>query len=147
MLKKQVTYEDYNGDQVTETLYFNLSKPELLDLEVEFDGGLARFMQKIIEAQDVKQLIAQFKKIVLLSYGQKSDDGKRFIKNDQLREEFEQSAAYSEVFMELATDDKAGIVFLTGVLPKDMADAALEEQKKLDAAAAAQKTEDTTPSV
>lgn len=141
MLKKTVTFEDYDGDEVTETFYFNLSKAELVELEVEFDGGLAKFLQRIIDDGNVANMIEQFKRIVLLSYGVRSEDGKRFIKNDQVREEFTQTAAYSAVFMELATSDQAAAAFLMGVLPKDMAQ---ETQKALDAEAT---PVETTPSV
>jgi len=120
MLKRPITYEDYNGETVTETFYFNLSKPELVELEVEVDGGFGKSLQSIIEAQNFKALIAEFKKIILMSYGVKSDDGKRFIKSDKLREEFTQTNAYNELFMELAQDDKKAAVFLTAVLPADM---------------------------
>jgi hypothetical protein len=120
MLKRDITYEDFNGDTVTETFYFNISKPELIELDVEYEGGMSGFLQKIIDSKNGKELVSQFKRIVLLAYGQKSEDGKRFIKNDQLREEFSQTAAYQSLFMELAQDDNAAVVFLKGVLPKDL---------------------------
>lgn len=120
MLKRDITYEDYNGNPATDTFYFNISKPELIELEVEYEQGFTTMIQAIIESNDHKILIKTFKKIVLLAYGQKSVDGKRFIKSDQLREEFSQTAAYSELFIELATQDNKASTFLLGVLPKDM---------------------------
>lgn len=120
MLKKQVTYEDFNGNSVTEYFYFNLTKPELIEYDLEFDGGVNGALQRIIEAEDVKAIIQEFKKLLLLSYGVKSDDGKRFIKSAELREAFEQTNAYSELFMEFATNDKAAAEFVTGILPKDL---------------------------
>lgn len=120
MLKHTITYEDFNGEMVTEDFYFNLSKPELIDLEVEIDGGFARMLQTIIKSENTKEIIKQFKRIILMAYGVKSEDGKRFIKSDNLREEFSQTNAYSEMFMRMATDDKAAAEFLQGVLPKDM---------------------------
>lgn len=129
MIKKEIEYEDYNGDKVKDVFYFNLTKPEILELETEFEGGLARFLQGIIDARDEKNLIRQFKRIILLSYGEKSDDGRHFYKSDEIRERFVQSAAYAELFMKLATDDKFAVEFLNGVLPKDM----VEEIQKAQA--------------
>lgn len=137
MLKRNITYEDFDGNSVTETFYFNISKPELVELEVEKKGGFSDWIQAIIKAEDNKTVVEQFKRIVLLAYGVKSEDGKRFIKNDQLREEFSQTNAYNELFMELATQEDAAVRFLTGVLPKDMAE---EIQKSSDPKALA-----TTP--
>jgi len=126
MLKRNITYEDFNGDTVTDTYYFNLSKTELLELEVSYDGGLEAAIQRIVEAKDNQALVQEFKKLVLLSYGEKSEDGKRFIKNDEAREAFSQTAAYDALFMELSTDDKAAVDFIQGILPKDFVKAAAE---------------------
>jgi len=120
MFKRNITFENYNGDTVTETLYFNLSKAELLEMQTEYKGGLENVMKNIIETNDAKQLIAEFKKLILLSYGQKTADGKKFIKNAELRDDFTQTAAYSELFMELATDDKAASEFINGIIPKGL---------------------------
>lgn len=123
MLKRVIKYEDFDGEEQSEIFYFNLSKPELLTLEVEHKQGYGAMLQKIVDTKDNKELIKQFKDIILLAYGVKSDDGKRFIKNDQLREEFSQTAAYSALFMELASGENAdaAVVFLTGILPRDLA--------------------------
>lgn len=120
MLKRDITYEDFNGNTVTETFYFNMTKTEVIELEVSYEGGLEGILKKIIETEDRKGLIEEFKKIVLLSYGMKSPDGKRFIKNDELREEFSQSAAFDVLFIELATDDDAAAIFVKGILPGDL---------------------------
>lgn len=130
MLKKTVQYEDYNGNTVNEDFYFNLSKAELIEMDVEYNAGLGETLQRIIETKDSKALIMEFKKLILISYGKKSEDGKRFIKNETLRNEFEQSAAYSTLFMELAMDDKSAADFIKGVLPKDMA-IEIEKQSSL----------------
>ena len=121
MLKREITYETFDGETTTDVFYFNISKPELLELEVEFEGGFEKMLQNIIDTRDNKALIAKFKDIVLLAYGIKSEDGKRFIKSEQLREEFSQTAAYQVLFMELAMDDNAAVIFLNGCLPKDIA--------------------------
>ena len=120
MLTKTVKYTDYNGNERTETLNFHLTKAEIAEMELSMPGGMSVTIQRIIEAQDTKELIALFKDLLLRSYGVKSPDGRRFIKNDELREEFSQTEAYSEMFMELATDAKAASDFVNGIIPADM---------------------------
>lgn len=117
MLKKTITYTDYNGVERTEDFYFNLSKAEVTEMELSVDGGLSNMLQKIIDAKDNKQIISMFKDIVLKAYGEKSLDGKRFIKSTELATEFSQTEAYVEIFMELAMDDKAAAAFIKGVVP------------------------------
>lgn len=129
MLKRDITYEDFDGKSVTETFYFNISKPELIEMEVEYKEGFDKYLEKVIQADDKKELMAVFKRIVLLSYGQKSDDGKRFIKNDELRKDFEQTAAYISLFTELALDDDAAAKFINGVLPRDIVEGKKEAEK------------------
>jgi hypothetical protein len=120
MLKRDITYEDFNGETITETFYFNLTKTEIIELEVEYKVGLEETIKAIIKAQDNKSLIAEFKKIVLLAYGVKSEDGRRFIKSDKLREEFSQSAAYDALFMDMATNEDSAANFIMGIIPKDL---------------------------
>ena len=121
MLKRDITYEDFNGDMITEAFYFNLTRTEIIELEVGYDGGLEAALKRIVAAENKQQLVTEFKKLVLLSYGVKSEDGKRFIKNDRLREEFSQTPAFDILFMDLATNDDAAAVFVKGILPKEMA--------------------------
>jgi hypothetical protein len=121
MLKRDITYEDFDGEKVTETFYFNLSKSEIIELEVGYKEGLQEVLQRIIKTEDRKRLVEEFKKIILLSYGVKSDDGKRFVKNEGLREEFSQTAAYDSLFIELATNDESAATFIKGIIPKDFA--------------------------
>lgn len=116
MLKRDVSYEDFNGQRQTDTFYFNLTKTEMTDWDFE---GFAAMLQRLVEARDTQALIQEIKKIVLASYGVKSDDGKRFIKSDELRAEFEQTAAYDVLFMELATNDKNLTDFFIGTFPKE----------------------------
>ena len=135
MFKRPITYEDFNGDTATEEFYFNLTKSEIVELEVGYDGGLEATIQRIIKAQDNKALLNEFKKLVLLSYGVKSDDGKRFIKNDELREAFSQTAAYDALFIELATNDDSAATFIKGIVPKEFAkeiERVEKEEKKVE---------------
>ena len=124
MLKKTVTYHDYNDVERTEDFYFNLSKAELLEMELGTSGGLAEMIRKIVAAQDAPSIIKVFKELVLKAYGEKSADGKRFVKSAELSEAFSQTEAYSQIFMELATDDKKAAEFVNGIVPSGMAEAA-----------------------
>ena len=128
MLKKTITYVDYNGTERTEDFYFNLSKAEIAKMELEIPGGMTEMLKRITAAQDTPSLVKIFEDLILRSYGVKSDDGKRFIKNRTMREEFEQHAAYSVLFMELATNADAASEFVNGIMPSDMksSSAALE---------------------
>lgn len=117
MLKKTITYTDYNGVERTEDFYFNLTKAEVMEMEMSTTGGLAEMINRIVAAQDAPAIIKIFKELVLKAYGVKSPDGKRFIKSEQLRDEFEQTEAYSQLFMELATDADAAAKFVNGIVP------------------------------
>lgn len=120
MLKKTITYTDYDGNSRTEDFYFNLNKAELMEMEMSSTGGMEKMVQKIISAQDTKQIVEIFKDIILKSYGEKTLDGKRFVKSQELRDAFAQTEAYSELFMELATDDEAAAAFIKGIVPGDI---------------------------
>lgn len=120
MLKKTVTYTDYNGVERTEDFYFNLSKAEVTEMELSVDGGLSQTLENIVKSKDNKQIISIFKNIVLKSYGEKSLDGKRFIKSDEIREAFAQTEAYSEIFIELALNEQAAAEFINGILPANL---------------------------
>lgn len=117
MLKKTFTYTDYNGVERTEDHYFNLSKAELMEMELSTTGGLAEMINKIVAAQDAPAIVKVFKELVLKAYGQKSADGRRFIKSKELSDEFAQTEAYSQLFMELATDADAAAKFVNGIVP------------------------------
>lgn len=121
MLKKEIAYTDYNGVERKETFYFNLSKAEITEMELTTVGGFAEMIQKIVDAQDAPSIIKTFKDLVLKSYGEKSPDGKRFIKTKELRDSFEQTEAYSTLFMELATNADAASEFVNGIIPADLA--------------------------
>lgn len=120
MIKKTITYEDYNGVTRTEDFYFNLSKAEVMEMEMSTAGGLAEKIQAIIAAQDSTEIVKVFKELILKSYGQKSADGRRFMKSQELRDDFEQTEAYSSLFMELSSDAKAAANFVNGITPSSM---------------------------
>jgi hypothetical protein len=121
MLKRKITFEDFDGNPVTEEFYFNLTKSEIIELEVDYEGGLEATLKRIIANNDAKNLIKEFKRLVLLSYGVKSEDGKRFVKSDELRLGFSQTNAYDALFMELATNAEKAAEFVNGVMPRDLA--------------------------
>lgn len=117
MLKKTITYTDYNGVERTEDHYFNLSQAELTEMELTTSGGMAAMLKKIVDSQDTPTLIKIFKDLVLRAYGEKTPDGKRFVKSDEIREAFSQTEAYSELFMELVTNSDAAAKFVNGIIP------------------------------
>ena len=120
MYKIREKYEDYDGNERVEEFYFNLTKAEITDMELTTEGGMSAMLNRIIAAKDTSKLIAVFKDLILRSYGQKSPDGRRFIKSDELTKEFTETPAYSQIYLRLATDDKAATEFVNNVIPKDL---------------------------
>ena len=131
MLKKTIKYTDHNGAERTEDFWFNLSKAEIMEMELSTTGGLAELIQKIVKEQDAPAIIKIFKDLILKAYGEKSPDGKRFIKSDEIALAFSQTEAYSNLFMELATDADAAAKFVNGIIPADAAEAAKAQNKAL----------------
>lgn len=135
MIKKSVTYTDYNDIERTEDHYFNLTKAEVMEMELGTTGGMAEMIQRIVAAQDTPAIVKIFKDLVLKAYGQKSPDGKYFMKEDEngrpLSNMFKQSEAYSIIYMELATDADKAAEFVNGIMPKDI-QKALAEQNAVD---------------
>ena len=120
MVVEKIKYTDFNGLEREEEFMFNLTEAEITEMELTTDGGLSDSIKKIIAAQDTPQIIKVFKMLLLKSYGEKSADGRRFVKSDKLSEEFSQTNAYSQLFMKLATDDKAAVAFINGIMPDSM---------------------------
>lgn len=120
MLKKEITYNNFDGTEETEVFYFNLTKAELIEIEMGHEGGLSEALKKIVASKDGAEIIKEFKSIILRSYGKRSPDGKRFIKNQQVRDEFESTEAFSVLFVELVTDTDAAAEFVRGIMPQDM---------------------------
>jgi hypothetical protein len=146
MLKRNITYEDFDGNTVTEEFHFNVSKSELVELEVDVDDGFSAWIQTVIKSKDNKELLAQFKRIVLLAYGKKSEDGKYFEKSEEMRRRFSQSNAFEELFIELATVEGAAATFIQGVLPKDLTELLNDDTKKQELQAATAEALGTQPS-
>ena len=117
MLKKTITYTDYNGNERTEDFFFHLTKAEIMEMEMSTTGGLAEMIQKVVATQDTPAIIKIFKELVLKAYGEKSADGKRFVKSEEISNGFAQTEAYSQLFMELATDADAAAAFVNGIIP------------------------------
>lgn len=117
MLKKVISYTDFDGVDRTETFYFNLTKSEIVEMEMSIDGGLAKMVESIVAAQDKPHMIAIFKDFILKSYGEKSPDGKRFVKSPELSTAFSQTMAYDQLFMEIANDGTAAANFINAIVP------------------------------
>lgn len=119
MLKETIKFTDFNGVERTEDHYFHLSKAEAMEMEMSTSGGLSEMIRKIVAAQDTPAIIKIFKEIILKSYGQKSPDGRQFIKSPELSKAFSETEAYSQLFMKLATDADAAAKFVNGIVPNE----------------------------
>lgn len=117
MLKKTITYVDYDDQERTEDFYFNLSKAEVTEMELKAQGGIKKQLERIVAANNNKEIVETFKEIILSAYGEKSPDGKRFIKSQELRDAFVQTEAYSVLFMEFCENELAAADFITAILP------------------------------
>lgn len=120
MIIKTVTYTDFDGNERTEDFRFNFTEAELTEMELSLNGGLSQLLDKIVKENDNKQLVEYFKKLVIGAYGIKSLDGKVFDKSEEVKKTFANSAAYSKIFMELATDTTAAIEFVNGIIPQSV---------------------------
>lgn len=132
MLKKTITFHDFDGNEITQDFWFHLSKAELLEMEISTTGGLKEAMERLIAKRDGETIIKTYKELILNSYGERSLDGLRFVKEDKdghkLYKDFEQTDAYSELFASLVTDDKAAAEFFNGVLPKEVSEKMNEKE-------------------
>lgn len=129
MIKKTVTYKDFDGNERTEDFYFHLTEQELTEWELSVDGGLSGVLTRIINSKDNKKIIEIFKDLLLRSYGVKTPDGRGFIKNEEVLNDFKYTQAFSDIYMELATDDKAAADFVNGIIPAGLVEKAQEEAK------------------
>lgn len=124
MIKKTIKYVDFDGNEREEDFFFNLTKAECAEMELTTDGGMERYIKKIIDEKNNKKIVEIFKDIILRSYGEKSLDGKRFMKSPEITASFAATEAYSELFMELSTDSEAATKFINGIVPKGMGNGA-----------------------
>ena len=131
MITKKITYTDYDGNVRTEKLYFNLNEAELTEMQFEKAGGLRAWLEKISEEQDNVEIMRMFKKLILRAYGEKTDDGRRLVKSEEISLAFSQTEAYNQLFIELSSGgDLAMLNFIKGILPeKFRGDVTLEKVK------------------
>lgn len=128
MYIKRIDYTDYNGNARSEDAHFNLTEAELSIMEMSEVGGFKKKMERIIQAQDGPTIMKTFQDIIRRSYGIVSDDGRRFIKSDEISTEFEQTEAYSILFMSLLSDPEAAAEFIEHVLPQHIVSEVRAEQ-------------------
>lgn len=155
MYAKTIKYTDYNGNEREETFYFNLSKAEIIDLEWRTPGGLENHFKQMMQRLNGQELADTFKMLIQKSYGVKDAEGRRFIKNPEVLANFVETEAYSELYIQLATDDKAAAEFVNGIFPKDVVEAAKKQKemadkaglKLVDTSAPAQPTNPNVPQV
>lgn len=143
MFARTFVYKDYNGKTRKDTWYFNLRKDELLKLEMGSWGGLDALLKRMIREEKPDKIVDMFEKIILSAVGEKSPDGKKFIKNEEIRQDFYQTEAYSDLFYELVTDPKATAAFLKACIPEELA--AKINEKDLLEEADAEEAENVVP--
>ena len=131
MYKETITYTDYNGDERTEDFYFNLTETEISMLQLGTEGGLREKLERITKSNDKPEMIKFFQELISLTYGEKSLDGRRFIKNPELSKAFFETEAYNIFFMKLATDSTTALNFLNGIVPKTLRDEMPSDLTKL----------------
>jgi len=120
MLKKTITYKDFNDTERTEDFYFNLTKAEITEMELGINGGLDNMLERVVAKHDAATIIKVFRDLILRAYGEKSLDGRKFEKSQALSEDFSHTPAYDILFMELVTDADKAAEFVKGIMPKDM---------------------------
>ena len=131
MIKKTITYPDFNGGERTEDFYFHLTKAEITKMEMSVNGGMAERIQRIVSAQDQPAIIEVFEDLIKKSYGVKTPDGRGFVKRKEDLEAFMATEAYSQLFMELATDSDAASKFVNGIIPADLSKQIAENPPQL----------------
>lgn len=129
MLTETITYEDFNGIERKEDFFFNLTEAELLEMELSTSGGYAELLTKIVEAKDTPSLARIFKELILKAYGEKSPDGKYFVKSEEISERFSQTNAYSQLYMKLALDANKAADFVNGLIPANLSKKVKESGK------------------
>lgn len=131
MIKKTVTYKDFDGNERTEDFYFHLTEQELTEWELSIDGGLSGVLKRITQSKDTRKIMEIFKALLIKSYGVKTADGRGFVKNQEVLDNFTCTQAFSDLYMELATNDKAASEFVNGVIPQHLINEANKDMKVL----------------
>lgn len=129
MIKKTIEYTDFDGNNRKEDFYFNLTKDELIQLGVKYPGGLEHKINRLVESEDAREIYDIFRTIILESYGEKSEDGRRFIKSEEMSTAFSQTNAFSELIMELVSDAEYSANFVENLLPKDLLETVRMEER------------------
>lgn len=119
MIVKTITYTDFNGNERTESFWFHLSRPELTEMLLGIDNNIETYIKTIIKSENYYEIVKIFKKLILEAYGEKSEDGRRFIKLPEKAKEFSETEAYSVLFTELTTNEEKASEFVNGLIPKD----------------------------
>lgn len=117
MFQEKITYTDYDGVERTETFYFNLSRAEITELQLTYPGGYAEHIEKVTESRDRPAIVKMFKDLIFRTYGEKSEDGRRLVKSEELSRAFIETPAYDELFMRIASDPDYATRFVAGVMP------------------------------
>ena len=137
MFRKDITYTDYNGDKQTETCYFNLNRTELMDIALDLPEGIVEPSDNekeasihLVDKLGTKGIFNFIKDVVKKSYGIKSEDGRRFIKDDQITLEFTQTPMYDEIISEFTHDDKAASDFINNVIPAEYINEQIKKNNK-----------------
>ena len=129
MVKKTITYTDYNGNERVEDFYFNLTEAEAAEMELSVEGGLSAMIERIAKTKNVPEVVKMFKSLLLKTYGEKSADGRRFIKSEELSTAFSQTEAYSQLFMELGSDPDKASEFINAIMPASLREKAEAQMK------------------
>ncbi len=120
MVKRKVTYRDFDGEERTDVFYFNLTEAELTEIELEYDGDMSNKLQIMRENRDGRGMFSLITNLILRAYGEKTSDGKRFVKNAEMREAFAASEAYSELLKGLLEDENKLTAFIAAIMPEDI---------------------------
>ena len=129
MLKETRKYVDFDGNERTEDFYFNFTKAELVEMNLFTDGGMANMIERIVNANDPGEIMRVFKELILKSYGEKSADGRTFMKSDEISARFAATPVYSDMFMEFSQDADKAVAFIKGLVPQDLL-AEIEKREK-----------------
>lgn len=145
MITKTITFEDFNGKELTEEFCFHLSEAAIIEMELSKKGGLTEFIKKIVAEEDGEKLVELFKNLLKKTVGKKSEDGRKFIQNEEITNDFIQTNAYSKLFVELATNAGQAAAFVNGIVPASMQEELKKQQSVADLPAVSDVAESSPP--